>query len=93
MPIMDMDDSVLRTRFIEEFLALSADTSSYEFLATPLELWAVFCQLQLAFRHVANVGPTRKIAESVARRIQGIVAPSGALAEVAAKGWDSRFDE
>ncbi|HEV3256342.1 MAG TPA: hypothetical protein VG013_05625 [Gemmataceae bacterium] len=52
------------------------------------QAWAVLSNLQLAFRQPGNTGPARKVAEQVARGIQGVVAPRGSgLAELAERGW------
>ena len=86
------EDSELFGRFQAEFTELAKDETRVPFMLTKLELWVIFSQLQLAFRHPQNTGATRSIAEEVGHRLQAIVAPSGALAEVAQMGWEARFD-
>ena len=87
-----MMDTALFERWDAEFTALCADPTPLPFTLTKLEMWVILSQLQLAFRHPQNTGATRSIAEEVVHRLQAIVAPSGALAEVAQMGWEARFD-
>lgn len=74
-------------QFLEEFKELE----SRELLMrlTAMQAWSVLSSIQLACRHPKFCGPTRQIAEEVARTIQGAIAPSGALAQVAAAGWET----
>ena len=88
-----MNKPDLLGRFREEFNKLNANAELLSFGMTRMEMWCVLSQLQLAFRHPANTGPVRQLAEKTARRLQAIVAPSGALAEVAEMGWDPQYDE
>ena len=87
-----MNDHDLFQRFSEEFKALCANEEALNFKLTRQEMWAVLAQLQLAYRHPQNIGPTWVMAEAIARRLQAIVAPSGALAEIAEQGWNPRYD-
>lgn len=59
---------------------------------TPGEAWCLLAQLQLACRHPDNNGPSRKVAEEIARYLQTAVATTPALAELAARGWDPTYD-
>jgi hypothetical protein len=86
------DDDQLEAQFIAEFAALAARVDTIRLSLTPLEAWALVCQLQLACRHPENTGPTRQMVEQIARRLQFIVAPSGALAVVAERGWNPQYD-
>ena len=87
-----MNDSDLLRRFTEEFTRLNDNPEVLSLGMTRMEMWCIFCQLQLAFRHPENTGLTRQLAEKTARRLQAIAAPSGALAEVAEMGWDPQYD-
>lgn len=87
------DEATLQAEFEAEFEALTARTHHLYLRLTPLEAWALLGQIQLAMRHPKNVGPTRRMVESIARRIQFVVAPEGALAIIARRGWDRRYDE
>jgi hypothetical protein len=50
-------------------------------------------QLQLACRHPQNRGPTRQVAEEVARDLQVAVSITPALAGVAEAGWHEEYDQ
>jgi hypothetical protein len=50
-------------------------------------------QIQLACRHVQNTGPTRRIVERIARKLQEAVSITPALAAVAEAGWHEEFDQ
>ena len=87
-----MNEAERFQRFAKEFESLCANSEVLKFELTRQEMWSVFAQLQLALRHPGNIGRTRIVAERVARRLQAIVASSGALAEVATMGWDPQHD-
>ena len=59
---------------------------------TPLLAWILLAQIQLVCRHPGNTGPSRQFIESFARDLQQRIAPSGALAEMAERGWQQEFD-
>lgn len=60
----------------------------------PQELaFMVVSQLQLAFRHPSNTGPTRRVVEEFAQQLRGrICAPGSALDVVIQMGADERPD-
>jgi hypothetical protein len=58
-----------------------------------VEAWALLGQIQLACRHPMNLGPTRQIAEQIARQLQAAVATTPALAAVAEMGWNPDYDQ
>ena len=60
---------------------------------TGLEAWVLFAQLQLALRHPGNTGPGATIAREIASAIQGHIAVTPTLAQVAERGWDERYDK
>lgn len=60
---------------------------------TPLELFCVLCQVQLAARHPHNQGPSRELAERTTReweRALGTLFPT--LRRYFAAGWDPSQD-
>ena len=57
------------------------------------QLWMVFSHLQLALRHPGAKGPTSEMVRELAKMIEDILAPSGALRELAEMGWDPKYDE
>jgi hypothetical protein len=88
-----MDDAKLERAFRREFRTMCGREDRMLVAATPLQLWSVLSAVQLACRHPGFNGPTRKIVEEVARRIQNLVASDGALAVIAERGWNPKFDE
>lgn len=51
-------------------------------------------QLQLAFRHPSNLGPTRELVESFVRElIENLDPDKGALYELLTAGFDPEMDE
>ena len=88
-----MDEERLKRQFIKEFAALVEDKASVRLDLTPREAWAVLSNLQLALRHPENNGSSAKMGRRIAERLQRMVASEGALAEVARRGWDQRYDE
>jgi hypothetical protein len=57
-----------------------------------LEAWTLLGQLQLALRHPMNVGPSAVVARQLIATLKQRVATTPALAEVARRGDDRRFD-
>ena len=92
-----MPEPAARREFsLDQFQAEFADLEEHPGVVLRLgavEAWAVLGQLQLACRHPANNGPTRQIAEQVARQLQAAVATTPALRVVAEMGWDPAYDE
>jgi hypothetical protein len=86
-------DDPLFEQFSEEFRALCLDPQPIELLLSKLQAWALFSELQLALRHPENNGPSAEIARHFAEQIQKKVATTPALAEVAKRGWDTKYDE
>jgi hypothetical protein len=81
------DEQELYERFSAEFLALQ-DHPGVVLEMTAIQAWAVLSSIQLACRHPEFTGPTRQMAEEIARQIQEGLAKTPALAEVAARGWE-----
>ena len=82
-----MNDGELIKVFEIEFRELLARADPLVVQATPLQWWSLLSQLQLAFRHPRNQGPTKEIAGDVARQIERLVATTPALEEMARRGW------
>lgn len=57
-----------------------------------LDMWCLLGAVQLACRHPEFNGPTRKIAEELARTIYDGMDVSPVMREVARRGWDTQFD-
>jgi hypothetical protein len=57
-----------------------------------LQGWIVLTQLQLALRHPHNTGASAQLVRELAQALQDAVAPDGALAALAAAGWDPAQD-
>ena len=83
----------LEAAFVAEFDALCNSTHTLVFSCSPLEAWALLCQVQLACRHPENTGPTRDVAVRIARGFQRQIATTPALAIVAECGWSKEFDQ
>ena len=83
----------LESAFVAEFEELMKHTQLLVFSLTPLEAWALLGHVQLACRHPGNNGVTREIAVRIARQFQHMIASMGALAIVAERGWDRKYDE
>ncbi len=82
-----MSDAELKDRFKAEMTKL-AEQPPFTLQLTPLEAYCVLANLQLAFKHPANLGPATEFAKLVAKRIQNLVAPRGtALREVSERAW------
>jgi len=88
---MDSDRELLK-QFQEDFAALCASEEPVALHLTKLEAWIVMGNLQLSLRHPKNVGASSILAESVARRIQKLLAVTSALQHVAEMGWDPAHD-
>ncbi len=82
----------LRSRFNKEFDELCRSKREIVLKLTSLQAWVLMVQLQLALRHPLNHGATSKSAQELARLLQRTVAPAGALAEAAEKGWRPEED-
>ncbi len=55
--------------------------------------WQLMSQLQLALRHPLNKGPAAKFSLNLAKQLQGQLAITETLKEVAEMGWHPEFDE
>lgn len=86
---VDLSDTLLK-RFSEEFVLL--ETGNVTLNMAALVAWTVASHIQLACRHPKNTGPSRKIAEKVAREIFDQIAVTPALREVADMGWSPTYD-
>lgn len=84
--------SDLENQFKKDFRELCGGDATITFGFTRLEAWVLFAHVQLALRHPGNKGPSAEIARKVAERIQKRVATTGALAEIARRGWHQEFD-
>lgn len=78
--------------FSEEFRALCLDPQPIELLLSKLQAWALLSQLQLALRHPENKGTTADVGRHFAKEIERQVAKTPALAEVARRGWNEKYD-
>ncbi len=87
------DEAVLLDAFKAEFCALASRKETIAVELTPLQMWALLSTVQLACRHPLFRGQTRQLVVEIGRVFQAQVAPSGALAEVAEKGWDAAYDQ
>ncbi len=87
-----MQKDELFDNFAIEFKALVDDKQPILLEITKLQAWTIFCQIQLALRHPENTGPTANIARAIAIQLARALAPTPALAEVAKRGWDAKFD-
>lgn len=87
-----MKDEQLFINFNKEFDDLIRQ-GPVEIGFSALELWIIFSQIQLSIKHPENNGPGRDLAVKIAKRIQEKIASTGALSEVAKRGWDPNYDE
>jgi hypothetical protein len=87
-----MNDEELEAQFIAEFKALAERTDLIHIALTPIQIWTLIGQVQLAIRHPENTGPSRQTAEHIVRQLAAIVAPSGTLAALVEQGWGQRHD-
>jgi hypothetical protein len=92
MAMTNLDDAELEAQFQAEFDALYARMERFHLDLSPLDAWVLLSQIQLALRHPGNQGESARIARGIAKRLQCIVAPHGALAIIAERGWDSNYD-
>lgn len=76
-----------------EFSHLMESKESITIQLSPIQLWAIFSNLQLALRHPNNNRSMSEIAYNTARQIQDIIAPRGALKDLAEMGWNPKYDE
>jgi hypothetical protein len=88
----ELTEADLEAQFSVEFQELAARKAPIRLLLTPLDMWILLSQIQLACRHPENTGPSREHAERIARQFQEIVAFKGALRIVAERGWDAQYD-
>ena len=79
--------------FADEMKALCERKQTITLKLTALDAWAILSQIQLASRHPENTGPTRNIAERIARQLQEQIATTPALAQTAEAGWDPEYDQ
>jgi len=82
----------LEAQFSAEFAALYHNRRTIALHIRLVDAWILLSQLQLALRHSENTGPSAERARHIAKQLQAIVAPSGALAIVAERGWDAQHD-
>jgi hypothetical protein len=82
---------VLQQEFIAEFRQLET-LPPIVLELTAVEAWILLSQIQLACRHPENTGPSRKMVEGLARRIQDVLAQTPALYAIAQRGWDPDYD-
>jgi hypothetical protein len=82
----------LESRFAKEFEEICQSKRKIVIELSRLQAWVLMAQLQLALRHPMNRNASSKIARELARQLQDQVAPSGALAELAEKGWRPEED-
>lgn len=76
----------------EDFQTLVEDHPPIILQIPALDAHCVASAIQLACRHPHFTGPTRQIAERVARQIFNAIATTPALAALAEKGWDPDYD-
>lgn len=87
------DDDPLFQQFGDEFRELCLDPQPVDLLLSKLQAWALFSQLQLALRHPENKGNAADIGRHFAELLEKQIATTPALAEVAKRGWDAKYDE
>lgn len=83
----------MQDKFKAALAALQQDKQPLRLEMSKFDAWILMSTLQLACRHPQFNGPTRKIAEEIARQIQGAVADSDSLKMLAEMGWHQQFDE
>lgn len=81
----------LAEQFKDDFAGLHEKTHAME--CSYLDLWCLLSAVQLACRHPEFTGPTREIAEALARDIFNEMDLSPTLREVARRGWEPEYDE
>lgn len=77
--------------FKDDFAGMHEKTHAME--CSCLDLWCLLSAVQLACRHPEFTGPTREIAEALARVIFDEMDITPAMREVARRGWDPEYDE
>jgi len=86
----DVRDEAAETpcsHFTEDFLIFAKDPNrKFVLELTWLEAWSVFGQLQLALKHPESAG-ILPIAREIALKLQGMVAITESMKEVAEEGW------
>ncbi len=87
------DEAVLLHAFREEFKTLATTKETVAVELSPLQMWVLLATIQLACRHPLFRGATRTVVEGIAQDLQRRVASRGALAEVAERGWQRRYDQ
>jgi hypothetical protein len=90
--MIDGTDADLYEQFKLEFREFSKDQQPIMIMLTKLQAWALFAQIQLALRHPANKGPTSDVVRHIAVVLEKEVAKTPAMAELARRGWDKRYD-
>ena len=79
----------LEQQFIDELRRAAASNPGVTLLLGFAEAWCLMAALQLACRHPHWSGPSRSVAEQIARSLQSRLAVTPALAAVAERGWNS----
>jgi hypothetical protein len=82
----------LLERFTTEFAQLK-DKPDILVSLSPIQIWVIMGNMQLALRHPDNKGGTSDMAREIALEFQALVASEGALKEVAEMGWLPEYDE
>ena len=88
----EIKEAELYQNFSKEFDALMSDKQPVILEMSKLQAWVLLCQIQLALRHPKNIGPTSKLVKDLALELQNKIATTPALATVAGRGWDTKFD-
>jgi hypothetical protein len=83
--ITKMTTEKLGKLFKEDFSGMYEKTHAME--CSCLDLWCLLSAVQLACRHPEFKGPTREIAEALAREIFDEMDITPAIREVARRGW------
>jgi hypothetical protein len=90
---MVTQENDLYKRFSEEFKTLCEDKQPVILELTKKQAWMLMCEVQLALRHPNNNGPSAKVSKEVAELLQEQIATTPALAELARRGWETKYDE
>jgi predicted membrane-bound spermidine synthase len=88
----DPNERLLELAWQHEMTVLVNSTPRIQVELSPLTSWLLLSTIQLALRHPNFPETTRQYVEPFARELQQRVAPSGALAIVAERGWNPDFD-
>lgn len=86
-------NTTLEQRFNIESEKVAKNKQAYAVILSFWEAWSILGAIQLACRHHSFNGPSRDLAEAVARRIEQSITPFPAMKEVARRGWDPQFEE